>query len=115
MHLRRHTEVTSLDPRDFDRVVRDGRSIAVVEFGAPWCRHCRAIEPVLAGLARARPDVLVAKLNVDDHPELAEEWGVRSLPTLIRFDQGVATVTSLGGVRLDELLAQLGLEEPAAA
>lgn len=100
----------SVTPRSLDELVRRGDRTAIVYFGAAWCRHCRAIDPMIERLAADRPDVLVAKVDTDDYPELASEFGIQSIPTVIRFDAGDATLSSLGGVPYEDLLAQLGLE-----
>jgi thioredoxin 1 len=100
----------SLTPRSLDELVRRNDRTAILYFGAPWCRHCRATDPLIERLAADRPDVLVAKVDVEDYPELAAEFRIRSIPTVIRLDGGELTLTSLGGVPYEVLLCHLGLE-----
>jgi thioredoxin 1 len=72
-----------LDAATFDEAI--GGDPVVVDFWAPWCKPCRAIEPILEQLA-AR--VSVARLNVDEHPELSARYDVLSIPTVILFADG---------------------------
>ena len=72
-----------LDETSFDREIA-GEPL-VVDFWAPWCRPCRAIEPILAGLADR---VAVARLNIDDYPGVAARYAVLSIPTVMLFAGG---------------------------
>jgi thioredoxin 1 len=95
-----------LDARTFDAAISDGPLL--VDFWAPWCRPCKALEPILAELEATVP---VAKLNIDDHPGLAARFDVLSIPTVTLFANG-EPVSSLLGIRpkahfdqwLDEVL-----------
>jgi thioredoxin 1 len=74
---------------DFGRVVLESSRPAVVDFTAAWCGPCRAIAPVIEGLANDYADrVTVAKVDIDDNPELAAQYGVRSVPTVMLFANG---------------------------
>jgi thioredoxin 1 len=74
---------------DFDRVVLDSPRPAVVDFTAAWCGPCRAIAPVIESLASDYADrVTVAKVDIDDNPRLAAQYGVRSVPTVMLFAGG---------------------------
>jgi thioredoxin len=72
-----------LDDETFDGAI--GGDPVLVDFWAPWCRPCKAIEPILAELAA---HVAVARLNVDDHPGVASRYSVLSLPTVMLFAGG---------------------------
>ncbi|MFB9991628.1 thioredoxin [Deinococcus oregonensis] len=77
----------SLTDQSFAPTVADG--LTLVDFWAPWCAPCRALAPTLTELASDYAGrVTVAKLDVDEWPELAGHYGVRSLPTLILFQAG---------------------------
>jgi len=80
-----------LDDATFDAAIAAGP--VVVDFWAPWCRPCRAIEPILAELEAAVP---VARLNIDEHPEIAARFDVLSIPTVMLFSGGEARGAVVG-------------------
>ena len=72
-----------LDQRTFDDAV-SGEPV-VVDFWAPWCKPCKAIEPILEQLESR---VQVARLNIDEHPEIASRYDVLAIPTVMLFADG---------------------------
>jgi len=88
--------VLDVGDHDFDDVVlRPGRT-TVVDFWAPWCGPCRAVEPVLEQLAGDHPDVTFVRLDIDANPSTAGRYAVLSIPTVILFEGGQARETVVG-------------------
>lgn len=80
----------------------------LVDFWAEWCGPCRSIAPILEEVAAERQDSLrVVKVNVDENPGLAGRFGVRSIPTLILFQDGKPQAQRVGSLRRVELDAFL--------
>ena len=80
--------VKHLKTEEFDATM-DGTPLAMVDFWAPWCGPCRMLGPVMEELAaQYEGKALVAKVNVDEEPELARRFGVMSIPTVVFLKQG---------------------------
>ncbi len=81
----------------------------LVDFWAEWCGPCKSIAPILEEVANERQDSLrVVKVNVDENPGVARQFGVRSIPTLILFQNGAPHAQRVGALRRVELDAFLG-------
>ena len=96
---------------NFEREVLKSEQPVVVDFWADWCAPCHRIAPAIEELAREFDgSATVAKLNVDEEPELARRYGIRSIPSLLFFRSGEA-VDRIAGVQpkrvLSEKLAEL--------
>lgn len=80
---------------DFDQILKDNEAV-FVDFYADWCGPCKMVSPIVEELAGERTDVKFIKVNVDDVPEVAERFGIMSIPTLIYFKNGEVAGQTLG-------------------
>ncbi|MDI9519320.1 MAG: thioredoxin [Bacillota bacterium] len=81
--------------QEYEKVLAENKSV-LVDFYADWCGPCKMIAPVLEEVAKEVPDVKIAKVNVDSLGELAQRYGVMSIPTLIAFKDGKAVNQAVG-------------------
>ena len=98
--------VQMIDKNNFDSV-KNSEKLVLLDFYADWCGPCRMVAPILHEIADERPDVLVGKINVDNDPELAEAFGVYSIPTLVVMKNGAIIRQTSGARPKAQLLAML--------
>ena len=98
----------------FQSEVLESERPVIVDFWAEWCRPCHQVAPVLDKIVGERNGELkLVKVNIDDEPELAGEFGVASVPTMILLKDGEAATAAIGAQPKTMLKKSLGLDEAA--
>ena len=100
--------ITTVTDTTFDETIGSAAEPVVVDFWAEWCGPCKMIAPILDEIASEHAGKLsVAKLNVDESPDIARRFDVMSIPTLIVFKDGEAQKRLVGAKGKGQLLAEL--------
>lgn len=81
---------------NFKEEVLNSDKLVLIDFWASWCGPCRMVSPIIDEIAAERPDVKVCKVNVDEEPELASEFHIMSIPTLVVMKDGQVLRQSMG-------------------
>jgi thioredoxin 1 len=93
------SEVPAVTDANFKVEVLDSADLVLVDFWAPWCGPCRMVAPVVAEIAEMFiGKVKVVKLNTDENPNIASQYGIRSIPTLMIFKEGQKVDMVVGAV-----------------
>ncbi len=92
---------------NFQKEVLESDKPVIVDFWATWCGPCRMLGPVISELAEEHPEIKVCKVNVDDEQELAEQFGVMSIPFVASFEGCQLHKSSVGVQPKESLLALL--------
>ena len=92
----------------FQQEVLNSDKPVLLDFWAAWCGPCRMIAPVLEEIAQENPDIKVVKVNVDEAPDLANQYQVMSIPSLFVIRDGQVVNRSVGVVSKDRILEMLG-------
>ncbi len=88
--------IVNVTDESFEADVLKNEKPVLLDFWAEWCGPCKMIAPVLEEIAGERDDIIIAKMNIDDNPEVPTRFGVRSIPTLIIVKGGEVVATTMG-------------------
>ena len=100
--------VVTITKENFEQEVLQSAKPVLLDFWASWCGPCRMLSPVVDEVAEERGNVKVGKVNVDEQPELAGQFGVMSIPTLLVFEQGKLVRQDVGARPKASVLDLLG-------
>jgi thioredoxin 1 len=97
-----------LTDKNFDETVLRSDKIVIVDFWAEWCGPCRMVGPIVEDLAHEYQDkAVVAKLNVDNNPQVTTKFGIRNIPTILFFKNGAVADKQVGAVPKSNLVSKL--------
>ena len=97
----------NINNNNFLSEVMNSEKKVLLDFWAPWCGPCRMVVPMVEEIAKERPDIKVAKINVDENPELATRFRIMRIPTLVVMENGKIVSQAMGARPKNAILAML--------
>ena len=97
----------NIHKNNFQEEVLKSDKPVLLDFWASWCGPCRMVVPIVEQIAEERSDIKVGKINIDDEPELAQQFGIMSIPTLVVMKEGRVVNQAIGARPKDAILALL--------
>lgn len=95
-----------VNKNNFEEIIRSDKKV-LLDFYADWCGPCRMVLPLVEQIADENPQYVIGKINIDDEPELAQEFDVYSVPTLVVIENGKVISQSSGARPKNQILALL--------
>ena len=99
--------IMNIDKANFTQEVVNSDVPVLLDFWAPWCGPCRMVGPILDEIAQERTDIKVGKVNVDEQPDLAGQFGVMSIPTMVVLQNGRVVNQVMGARPKEQILSLL--------
>lgn len=97
----------TITAENFQHEVIEATKPVIVDFWAAWCGPCQMLSPVIDEIAASHPEITVGKVNVDDQPELAQQFSIELIPTLVIFKNGSVVQRLTGVYPKEAILAAL--------
>ena len=97
----------NINKNNFQNEVLNSEKKVLLDFWAPWCGPCRMVVPIVEEIATERPDIKVGKINVDEEEELAAQFGIMSIPTLVVIENGKIVNQAMGARPKEAILGML--------
>lgn len=99
--------ILSITKNNFEKEVKESKETILLDFWASWCGPCQMVGPILEEIASERPDIKIGKINVEEEPELAEEFQIMSIPTLMVVKEGQVVKKSVGAKSKNQILEMM--------
>ena len=97
----------NINKNNFQNEVLNSDKKVLLDFWAPWCGPCSMVVPIVEEIAGERPDIKVGKINVDEEAELASQFGIMSIPTLVVIEKGKIVNQAMGARPKEAILGML--------
>ena len=100
-------KVVKLTEKNFEKEVLKAKETVIVDFYADWCGPCKMQSPILDEIAEEKANVKVCKINVDEEPEITENYNIMSIPTMMVFKNGDKTKEFVGLTPKEKILDEI--------
>lgn len=102
------TNVIDLNEAEFNETILESDETVLVDFFGHFCAPCKMISPILDAISLEKPDFKIYKVDIENNMDLAKQYNIRNIPTLILFENGKIKGTLVGSVTKDKILNLIG-------